>query len=103
MGLKILYKCGIASTNKRVLLMNNRCRSLPFSNEDRQDGVGQWGTRLSTWGQTSRHSFSEQARPPEERLWININHIMLSIISALKRTAMIYTFSHRNVYFLEVL
>ena len=45
--------------------------------EDRQDGVGQCGARLSTLGQTSRHSFSEQARPPEERPWINIYHRML--------------------------
>ena len=45
--------------------------------EDRQDGVGECGARLPTLGQTSRHSFSEQARPPEERPWININHRML--------------------------
>ena len=35
--------------------------------EDRQDGAGECGARLYTLSQTSRHSFSEQARPPEER------------------------------------
>nr|XP_026655127.1 DNA-directed RNA polymerase II subunit RPB1-like [Zonotrichia albicollis] len=45
--------------------------------EDRQDGAGQCGAGLSTMGQSSRHSFCEQARAAEERPWVNINHRML--------------------------
>ena len=59
--------------------------------EDRQDGVGESAASVSTLGQASRNSFSEQARLLEERPCININHRILQSFLALMRTVIKYT------------
>ena len=68
--------------------------------EDRQDGAGECGAKLCKLGLTSKHSFSEQARPPDPGEPLDQYEPQnAAITSALKRTVMKYILLKMNRYF----